>query len=71
MEFDRGQIIVRQGKGAKDRVVMLPEVLVEPLRQHLARVRLLWQSDRANGMPGVMLPDALERRQWVGNGVAH
>ena len=62
LDFDRGQIVVREGKGAKDRVVMLPERLVEPLKQHMERVRLLWQADRDNGVPGVMLPGALERK---------
>ena len=62
LEFDRGQILVRQGKGAKDRVVMFPERLVDPIKQHLERVRLLWQTDRDNGVPGVMLPGALERK---------
>jgi integron integrase len=62
LDFDRLQIVVREGKGDKDRVVMFPEVLMDPLRQHLERVRLLWQTDRNNSVPGVMLPGALERK---------
>ena len=71
LDFERDQIVVRQGKGDKDRVVMLPETLRQPLQAHLQRVRLLWESDRAQGLPGVALPDALERKypaagtEWV------
>jgi integrase len=46
-DFDRQQVIVRERKGSKDRVVMLPETLREPLREHLERVRILFQEDRA------------------------
>jgi len=62
LDFERGQIVVREGKGDKDRVVMLPSALREPLRSHLARVRVLWESDRAAGLPGVWMPDALDRK---------
>ena len=62
LDFDRGQIVVREGKGDKDRVVMLPSALRDPLRTHLARVRVLWESDRAVGLPGVWMPDALDRK---------
>ena len=51
--------VVRQGKGAKDRVVMLPESLRKPLRDHLERVRGLYEADRADDVAGVWLPDAL------------
>ncbi len=60
IDFERGQITVREGKGAKDRVVMLPEVLREPLRARLERVRVLYDRDRADGVGGVWLPGALE-----------
>jgi len=43
------QVLVRDGKGAKDRVTMLPEKLVEPLRGHLERVRLLHARDLREG----------------------
>jgi integron integrase len=62
LEFDRGAIIVREGKGAKDRVVMLPASLEGPLRRHLAAVHALWRDDRAAGVPGVHLPHALARK---------
>jgi integron integrase len=71
VDFDRGLITVCEGKGDRDRTVMLPEALREPLRTHLERVRLLWEADRARRLCGVWLPDALERKypeagkEWV------
>jgi len=62
VELDRREVVVRQGKGAKDRVTMLPASLVEPLRVHLGVVRKIFDWDRANGVPGVELPYALERK---------
>ncbi len=62
VDFERGQIVVREGKGDKDRVVMLPVALRDPLKSHLARVRVLWESDRAGDLPGVWMPDALDRK---------
>ena len=59
VDFDMRQITVRDGKGAKDRVTMLPAVLVEPLRKHLAQVRALHEGDLAEGYGAVWLPDAL------------
>jgi integron integrase len=62
IEFDRGAIIVREGKGAKDRVVMLPAAMQQPLRSQLVAAHALWQSDRAAGVAGVHLPHALARK---------
>ncbi len=62
LEFDHRAIVVRQGKGGKDRVVMLPDTLQPALQAHLADVKALWQLDRAQGLPGVHLPDALARK---------
>ncbi len=62
VEFSRGVIIVRDGKGGKDRVVMLPLSLLEPLRAQLRYARSLWAQDRAAGIHGVYLPFALERK---------
>ncbi len=63
VDFDRHAIIVRSGKGDKDRVVMLPKALVSRLRAQLVQVRALWGQDRATtGRGGVFLPHALERK---------
>ncbi len=64
------QLTVREGKGAKDRITMLPAALVEPRRSHLARVKSLHERDLADGYGEVEMPDALDRkypnaaRQW-------
>jgi len=62
IEFERRAIIVREGKGGKDRVVMLPASLEAPLRAQLAQAHTLWAADRAAGVPGVHLPGALARK---------
>lgn len=62
LEFAQHQILVRDGKGMKDRVTMLPEALEEPLRAHLARVKEAYQQALAAGEAGVYLPYALERK---------
>lgn len=62
LDFDHGAIIVREGKGGKDRVVMLPASLVPALRQQLERARALWAADQASGKAGVYMPEALERK---------
>ena len=62
IDFERRAVVVREGKGAKDRVVMLPATLVPALRDQLARARLLWADDRAAGRAGVFMPDALDRK---------
>jgi integron integrase len=70
MDFAYRQILVRDGKGGKDRVTMLPENVVQPLQAHLGRVRLLHQRDLKEGYGEVSLPYALARkypragRQW-------
>ena len=62
LDFARHLIIVRDGKGGKDRVVMLPRALEQPLREQLARSHRFWASDRAAQRPGVYLPHALEAK---------
>jgi len=62
IDFDMRQIIVRNGKGAKDRVTMLPEALVVPLKSHLELVRLQHQRDCEQGGGEVYLPFALDRK---------
>lgn len=59
VDFDRNEIIIRDAKGGKDRVTMLPASLITPLREHLAKRRELFQSDTAKGKAEVFLPDAL------------
>ncbi|WP_442909227.1 integron integrase [Ideonella sp. BN130291] len=59
VDFTRGVIIVRDGKGGKDRVVMLPRSLEAPLREQLARARVDYESDRVRARAGVHLPHAL------------
>ncbi len=62
LDFDHRAILVRDGKGAKDRVVTLPDSLIVPLRQHLEHVRLLHDKNLADGFGAVYLPHALERK---------
>lgn len=62
VEFERLEIVVRDGKGAKDRVTMLPESVVADLQAHLQRRRLIHEADVAAGMADVYLPDALARK---------
>lgn len=63
VDFGRRAIIVRDGKGGDDRLVMLPDTLAAPLREQIGRARLLWQIDRQAGRPGVEVADGLARSQ--------
>ncbi|MEO7297665.1 MAG: integron integrase [Verrucomicrobiota bacterium] len=75
IDFAHGQILVRDAKGFKDRVTMLPQKLVGPLRAQLARARSLHEKDLAAGFGRVYLPGALQKKypnadkefgwQWV------
>ena len=71
IDFDRAEIRVRDGKGRKDRVTMLPVRLQAPLREHLGRVRHLREKDLVKGAGRVILPDALAKkysnadREWA------
>ena len=75
VDFDRREITVRDGKGRKDRVTVLPEGLVEPLRMHLVSVKEQHERDMLSGQGSVELPDAIDRKlpraawewpwQWV------
>ena len=67
IDFAQHQIVVRAGKGDKDRVTMLPESLVQPLQAHLDRVKLLHQHDLAQGHGAVYLPEALARKYPTAN----
>jgi integron integrase len=62
VDFDHLVIIVRQAKGNKDRVVMLPRSLVEQLRAQMTSSRAQWDHDRRTQRGGVEVPDALERK---------
>ena len=75
IDFSANHIVVREGKGNKDRITMLPSVVKAPLAAHLAAVRELHQQDLVRGFGSVYLPDALHRKypnapkewgwQWV------
>ena len=62
IDFAYRQILVRDGKGAKDRATMLPENLVQPLQRHLGKVRLLHGRDLKDGFGEARLPFALARK---------
>ena len=62
LDLSRGEILVRDGKGGKDRVTVLPQTLVEPLRAHLTVRRATYESDTAQGRSEVWLPHALARK---------
>lgn len=59
IEFTRREIIVREGKGNKDRVTVLPENLILPLQAHLQKIKALHERDLAAGFGEVFLPNAL------------
>ncbi|MFO1488010.1 MAG: integron integrase [Verrucomicrobiota bacterium] len=71
VDFERNEILVREGKGGKDCRTLLPESLRAPLQTHLQRVRLLHERDLADGLGWVALPYALARkypqaeREWA------
>ncbi|MDG9926161.1 MULTISPECIES: integron integrase [unclassified Pseudomonas] len=62
VDFARGEILVRDGKGMKDRVTVLPRRLEVPLKKHLAVVRAKHEAELQAGRGDVYLPDALERK---------
>jgi integron integrase len=62
VDFDRYEILVRDGKGGKDRVTMLPALVVAPLKLHLQQRQALFEDDKRNGKADVYLPDALSRK---------
>jgi integron integrase len=59
VDFEHGAIVVREAKGGKDRVVMLPATLREPMQAQLNTARALWAQDRQDNIAGVELPHAL------------
>ncbi len=75
IDFDRNEILVRNGKGAKDRVTMLPDSLKAPLLEHLERIRAIHTLDLADNFGKVPVPGAIDKKypyassewcwQWV------
>jgi len=71
IDFERKEILIRDGKGFKDRVTMLPLTLIEPLKTHLGRVKQLHQNDLNEGLGAVYMPQALglkypyAARDWI------
>ncbi|MDQ7063415.1 MAG: integron integrase, partial [candidate division KSB1 bacterium] len=75
IDFGYKQIIIRDAKGAKDRITILPENFIEPLKVHLRKVKRLHEQDLKNGYGSVALPYAIEKKypsaatsfawQWV------
>lgn len=81
LDFSQNQIVVRAGKGDKDRYTMFPTATQEPLRRHLAEVRRQHEDDLSQGLGSVELPNALARKypnapkewgwQWVFPATSH
>ena len=67
VDFDRQEIVVRDGKGGKDRRVPLPRRLRDSLQESVARVQMIHQQDLAAGLAGAWLPGALERKYPAAN----
>jgi integron integrase len=75
VDFARKEILVRDGKGAQDRITMLPESLSAPLQEHLKKIKTIHERDLADGWGHVPMPYALDRKyphaaaewrwQWV------
>lgn len=70
LDFSRTEVLVRDGKGATDRITMLPASLKEPLQEHLRLVKAIRERDLTDGWGRVPLPDALDhkyphaRKEW-------
>ena len=60
--LERGELIVREAKGGKDRVTVLPSALEPAMREHLSRLRAWFETERRQQRPGVSLPAALARK---------
>jgi integron integrase len=71
LDFHYHQIFIRDGKGEKDRVTVLPDAMIEPLKRQLARIKLLHEEDLSGGFGEVYLPYALDKkypnaaREWA------
>jgi integron integrase len=81
LDFHRREVVVRDGKGARDRVTMMPDLLRTPLREHLRTIRSRHDADVARGLGRVPMPEALARKypnadrewgwQWVFPAASH
>jgi integrase len=81
IDFAKNQIVIRAGKGDKDRYTMLPGAVKEPLLRHLHAVKRQHEEDLKRGLGRIALPNALERkyanaskewgRQWVFPATGH
>jgi len=60
VSVERRTVMVRSGKGGKDRRVMLPEILVPEITRHLEWLEILWRRDRDDAVEGVWMPEALD-----------
>lgn len=71
LDFERRELLIRDGKGGKDRVTLLPQSQIQPLQRHLVEVRRLHKADVETGWGRVLLPGALARkypradREWA------
>lgn len=62
LDMERGQVVVRAGKGNKDRVTVFPTSLQEKMDTHYERLGVIFREDRKEKVPGVWLPEGLERK---------
>ena len=62
IDLSRNEILLRDGKGAKDRIAMLPDSLKIPLQEHLKRVKAIHERDLSEGWGRVQMPGALDRK---------
>lgn len=62
VDFSLHQILIRDGKGAKDRITMLPESLKTALKEHLKQVKIVHERDLSDGWGRVLMPNALDRK---------
>ena len=62
LDLERRELLVRHGKGGKDRVTVIPERMIQPLKEHLDALRAWYRRERQAGAPGISLPHALKRK---------
>jgi integron integrase len=67
LDLERREIVVRNGKGGKDRITVIPDRLVPALRDHIAALNAWYQRERAVGAPGVSMPNALKNKYKSGH----